>query len=97
MVSYNTKSSPEPFLLIFSFLILSFCTEISVEPKVKKTQKYHYKLKGVEIVLKAYCEISGWDEILMTTKERLCRPMARNFMKNTTNKDTMVLPKENHF
>lgn len=73
-----------PELSFWFYFILFFCAEISIEPKSKKTKKRRYQVTGVEqkIVLKAYSENSGWDEILTAIKERLSQPMGGNFMKN---------------
>lgn len=82
MVSYDTKSSLQTFFAHCFFLI--FCAELTIEPKAKKTKKRRYQITAVEekIVLEAYSENSGWDEILIAIKERLSQPMAGNVMKN---------------
>ena len=50
----------------------------------KGSKKRRYMITGVEekIVLKAYSENSGWDEILNAIQERLSQPMAGNSLRN---------------
>ena len=65
-------------------ILFYFCAESSIQSKAKGSKKRPYMITGVEekIVLKAYSENSGWDEILNTIQERLSQPMAGNSLRN---------------